>query len=178
MKIWLLPRGPLGAIPPSHPRVTNLDGSPAQAELHLVPGRGAYGIVKHEAGVLQQIEGLARLPHHPQVEDAVQDAGLHTTDAGGTVLAEGADERDPALLELRPAHRCQFGGSGFELLPDHVCSLLSCLVPNEKGNGNDSASCLFARNASSRGSFPVPGCKCQLTSAFFLSGTALRKSVR
>ncbi len=132
MKVWLLPLGPLGAIPPAHLRVPNLAGSPAQAELHLVPSRGANGVVKHEARVLQQIECLTRLPHHPQVEDAVQDAGLHTTNAGGTILANGADERDPALLELRPAHRGHRGRSGFELLPDHVCSLLSGLTPYDE----------------------------------------------
>src|SRR6266705_1172236 len=100
MKMWLLPGGPLGDVPPAHLRVTNVDGSPVEAELHLVPSRGTNGIVNHDAGILEQVECLARLPHHPQVEDSVQDAGFNAADAGGAVLAEGADERDSAQLEL------------------------------------------------------------------------------
>jgi hypothetical protein len=177
MKLWLLPGGPLGAIPASHLRVMNLDGSPPKAELHFVPGRGAHGIVKHEAGVLQQIECLARLPHHPQVEDAVQDAGFHTTDAGGTVLAEGADERDPALLKLCPAHRCQLGRSGFEPLPDHVCSLLSDRVPDEEGMVTTAHRACLPRTPHP-GGLSCPWGQVSADERIVPSGTALSKSVR
>src|SRR6266567_1925463 len=65
------------------------------------------------------------MPHHPQVEGSVQDAGFNAADAGGAVLAEGADERDSAQLELCSPNRRHLRRSCLELLPDHACSLLS-----------------------------------------------------
>src|SRR5262249_61555064 len=126
VKVGPLPRGPLDSlrVAQAHVRVVNVLGTPAQAEFALIPHVAANGVVDHHARVAQQVQRLARVPHHAQVERPVQDARLDTAEAGGAVAADGAEQRPPALRELLLRHLRHLTPTCPERLPGHLCSLL------------------------------------------------------
>src|SRR3990170_7141798 len=98
-----------------------LDVDSATAELEVFGGvLSTTDSGLHEAAaVSQQVERLARPPHHAEVELPVCDQRLHGADAGRAVLADGADERQAGALEPLLGKLRQLGRCFCELSPVH-----------------------------------------------------------
>src|SRR3990172_5325463 len=71
-------------------RALDVDGAAAQLQFAAEVLAVADGGLHEAAGVSQQVQRLARPPHHAEVELPVDDQGLHGADTGRAVLANGA----------------------------------------------------------------------------------------